>query len=189
MQKSEAKKLVSMLVVAYQSQLSRLGVEQLRQTAEIYADMLADLDFAVARAAVERLLATAKFLPTIAEIREAALEVTAGPRRHGGDAWRDVLEAVSRYGRNRLPSFDDAVTAACVRSLGWQEICNSENQVADRARFIELYDKLAREQRVERVAGGLPAQRALAAQRAQGGTHALGDATARALAVLAGGKE
>lgn len=180
----EVQRLVTVLVASF----STRGMADPAATQAIYRRMLADLDYAAAHAAVERLLATAKFLPTIAEIREAALEVTAGPRRHGGDAWRDVLEAVSRYGRNRLPSFDDAVTAACVRSLGWQEICNSENQVADRARFIELYDKLAREQRVERVAGGLPAQRALAAQRAHGGTHALGDATARALAVLAGGK-
>ena len=39
--------------------------------------------------------------------------------------------------------FTDPVTAQCVASLRWRELCDSENQAADRARFVELYDKLA----------------------------------------------
>jgi hypothetical protein len=31
--------------------------------------------------------------------------------------------------------------------MGWRNICLSENQAADRARFIELYDRLATDQR------------------------------------------
>jgi hypothetical protein len=71
-----------------------------------------------------------------------------------------VLAAVRKFGVYRQPSFCDPVVARAVQSLGWEEICNSENQAADRARFIELYDRLSRAQRREaQVHGGaqLPA--------------------------------
>lgn len=44
-------------------------------TSQVYEAMLADLDVAEARAAVQRLIATSRFMPTVAEIREATAEL------------------------------------------------------------------------------------------------------------------
>lgn len=167
MQKSEAKKIVATLAANYAPQLARLGIEQVRQMAEICADMLQDLEFDVVKAAAERLMASSEFMPTIAAIRSAALSITDGPQRPGGDAWGDVLKAVSRFGIYRTPSFDDPVVARCVRQLGWTEVCNSTNRPADRARFIELYDQLKSHERVDKLTGHLPAQTRLRELRAQ----------------------
>ncbi len=123
------------------------------RASEVYETMLADVDARAARAAAARLLATSRFMPTIAEIREAAAELTLGPRRLGGEAWGDVGMAVRRYGRNRTPEFADPLVAEAVRQLGWLSICDSTNDVADRARFIELYDGLAQRERRDTVAG------------------------------------
>lgn len=136
MTKTEAAKLVAVLIAAFPH--GKLTP----QTSAVYEDMLSDLDYATTNAAVRRLMATARFLPTIAEIRGAALEVTHGQARPGGDAWGDVLDAVSRFGSYRRPVFDDPVVDHAVAAFGWQNICLSENQQADRARFIELYDRL-----------------------------------------------
>lgn len=184
MKSSEAKKIVAFLAASFPGQIAKLGETAARQMAEVYAEMLADLEYDHALAAVRRLATTARWLPTIAEIREVATDLALGPRRHGGDAWGDVLSAVSRHGRNRYPQFEDAITAACVRALGWQEICNSENAIADRARFIELYDKLAREKRTDEVAGEVGALTLPSGRKPQG----LGVAIA-ALGVLEGGRE
>lgn len=138
-------------------------------TSSAYERMLADLDYVVANAAVERLLATAKFLPTIAEIREACLTLSNGEKRPGGDAWGEVLSAIRKYGYVRVPGqdfeFSDPVVAKCIRALGWTELCSSENVHADRARFIELYDAEASQSRTRQLADGLPALKRLQAQR------------------------
>lgn len=143
MTKLEVAKLVGVLMAAYPSSKAN------PQTSEVYESMLADLDYAKANVAVRRLLGSAKWMPTIAEIREAVLHADRGPIRAGGDAWGDVLEAVHRTGSYRTPTFADPLVASAVVSLGWSEICGSENQVADRARFIELYDRLTTTSRRE----------------------------------------
>lgn len=168
MTKLEVAKLVGVLMASFPN--GKVAAE----TSAIYERMLADLDYPAANAAVERLLATSRFLPTVAEIREAALTLYAGELRPGGDAWGSVLTAIRKYGYVRVPGvdfqFDDPVTADAVRALNWTELCNSENVAADRARFIELYDKLAASARRSQLSEGLPAMqrfRALQAKRDQ----------------------
>jgi len=141
----ESAKVVAMLMAAYpQAQMTR-------QTSGMYERMLADLDRDVAVAAVERLIGSAKWLPTIAEIRFAAAEVRYGPRRLGGEAWGDVVAEMRRVGSYGAPRFQDPIVTDAVRMLGWQGLCSSTNEVADRARFVELYDGLAERNRKETV--------------------------------------
>lgn len=166
MTEREVAKLVAILIAAFPA--SKITVE----SSAIYERMLADLDYPAANAAVERLLATSKWLPTVAEIREATLTLYAGEVRPGGEAWGSVLKAIGRYGYMRTPgkdfTFDDPVTAECVAAMSWRELCDSENQVADRARFVELYDQLAVQSRRKQLSEGLPAmQRFRALQAAQ----------------------
>lgn len=165
----QIKKLVAILVAAFPAG------KFTSDTVAIYERMLGDLDYALAQAAVERLLATAKFLPTVAEIREAALTLSAGETRPGGEAWGEVLRAIGRYGYMRTPGVDfqftDPVILECVRAMTWRELCDSENQEADRARFTELYDRLAKHHRSRQLSEGLPAMQRFrqlqAAQKAE----------------------
>lgn len=166
MTSTEAKKLVVVLIASYPSTKATID------TVSVYERMLADLDYAAANAAVERLLATARFMPTIAEIRDAALTIERGEVRPGGDAWGEVLKAMGRYGYVRQPGvdfqFSDDVIGECVKALNWRELCESENLQADRARFIELYDKLAATARRRVLSEHLPAaQRFRALREAQ----------------------
>lgn len=160
----EAAKVVAVLMAAFPNNKATSA------TAKIYEQLLVDLDASVATAAVERLLATATFMPAIAEIRAACADLACGEKRAGGDAWGDVLDAVGRFGRYRTPAFTDPAVSRAVAALGWVEICDSTNHVADRARFIELYNHLATSERRELIAGQLPAARAYRAElEARGG--------------------
>jgi hypothetical protein len=155
MTESQVARLVGVLMAAYPS--SRATAE----TSAVYERMLMDLDHAAANAAVERLLATAKFMPTVAEIRESTMLLSVGERKPGGQAWGGVLKAIRGEGVYRRPGkdfvFSDRVAARCVDALGWDELCNSENITADRARFIELYDQLAVQDRQRQLSDSLPA--------------------------------
>jgi hypothetical protein len=162
----EAQKLVTILMASF----STKGIQDPAATQAIYRRMISDLDYQVASAAVERLLATSEFMPTIAAIRSACVNVTQGDKRAGGEAWGDVLRAVGKFGYMRQPGQDfnleDNVAQRAVLALGWRNICESENQIADRARFVDLYDKLSASNRTEQIAGSLPAQQRLRELRA-----------------------
>jgi hypothetical protein len=148
MTKTEVAKLVALLAAAFPA--SRWSEASQR----VYEDRLADLDVDSASKAVARLIGTAEFMPTIAAIRSATADLRLGPVRPGGDAWGDVQDAVRQVGGYEpCPDFADPVVARCVDRFGWRALCFEGDGTADRARFIELYDRLAREQRLDQVSG------------------------------------
>lgn len=104
----------------------------------LYARQLDDLPEAEVVDAIYRLIRTAKFFPTVAEIREAT--VTGGATEGLAEAaWTEVRREVSRvgYGRGRelrggawvepeQPRFTSPVTEAAVASMSWRLICLGE---------------------------------------------------------------
>lgn len=165
MTEAQAQELVVYLTAAFATDFARLGDAQSRATQKVYRDLLVDLDVTAARAAVERLAATSKWLPRVAEIREAALAATLGPVRTGAEAWGDVQRAFQRASADWTPTFADPVVGRVVRALGWRDLCLSENTVADRARFIEAYEQIAASERRDAQVANLPANRQLAQAR------------------------
>lgn len=147
MTKIEVAEVVAMLMAAYPQ--ARFA----EQTSAVYETLLRDLDHKLVQRACMSIIASSRFMPTIAEIRETCVNLKFGRKRPGGDAWGDVTRAIKRYGRDRVPGidfeFDDPLTGHAVTALGWSELCSSDNAVADRARFIELYDGLDMNERCE----------------------------------------
>jgi len=173
--RNEAQKVVTMLLAAFPRDLLP---EQVEDTSKIYRIMMKDLDFDRTQLAVYRLLATAKRLPKIAELREALLEVGVGGRRSGAEAWGDVLKAVRKHGAWKDPVFDDPLVAAATAAVGWRAICMADEiDPAPRAKFADAYNRLAerarKELQVSRGAGALPVS-APSAMLASGPTS-LGD--------------
>ena len=59
-----------------------------------------------------------------------------------GEAWLVVKQAFSSIGSWGMPKFKAPLIQKAVDIMGWKELCLSENQVADRAHFMKIYDKL-----------------------------------------------
>lgn len=162
MKPSEAAKIITMLSTAWPDGWRFLDEDQQARTRELWRSMLADLDYVVADAATRRLIGTHKRMPSIADFRATCSAYTEGRREHGGEAWGAVLKLIGRYGMNRTPrrpgsepvddTFEvtDPVLYRVIDAMGWRELCLSENQAADRARVIELYEQLGREDAIER---------------------------------------
>jgi len=154
MKPQESAELVTMLAVMF----DRPPMPEAK--VRMYERLLLDLDFETAKAGINHLMATSKFLPSIAEIREEAVTTKVGPVRLGMEAWGDVVEAIRKHGvyPSLMPGapkleFADPIVAECVRVMGWRELCLSENDMADRSRFCDLYNGLAGRQRVNEVTG------------------------------------
>lgn len=129
--------------------------------AEIYHEHLGDIPLNDLERAVATIIKTRKYssIPTIAEIREAALgrddEIETGAL----EAWGKACYAVERGFYSNDPLITEAVRVAFG---GWEKFgqTDPENGVADRAHFIRVFKGLARSRRDRgglALEGGRPA--------------------------------
>jgi len=118
-------------------------------TSEIYYQLLKDLPADLLRVSVLEVLSTWgwSYLPPPAAIRKAALglqEQSLGLLT-GGEAWSAVARTIREFGWYREEQAEKSLGPLvwdCVQALGgWSVLCQSENQVADRAHFLKIYDQ------------------------------------------------
>lgn len=86
-----------------------------------------------------------KFAPSVGEIRGAVMELRRASMNipSAYDAWQEVLRVISDVGSYGSPEWSSPLIEKVVNSLGWRNLCMSENQVSDRARFLEAYEQLS----------------------------------------------
>lgn len=112
---------------------------------KVWYHMLKDLTYEQVSTASYKYMATGKFPPTIAEIREAALQIAhPDTDTSWSDGWEQLIRAIRHFGyyqqEEAFASMDD-ITRTVVRRLGWKELCMSENLIADRANFRMAYEQ------------------------------------------------
>lgn len=135
MTEAQAVALVAVLQAAYPRQELR------EETIRLYAAMLRDLEFVSAEQAVKRIIASSPYWPAIAEIRNAVAEAETGlPSPE--EAWEEVRRAVRDVGSYGRPQWSNPVLARAVESIGWLQICLSEQPGVERAHFLRVYESL-----------------------------------------------
>ena len=139
----------------------------------MYGQALSDLALDVLAAAVEQCLATCDWLPSPANIREAAGVLVDDQHPTPLEAWAEVLKRIenppySAYSLERgtytVPGYEiqNPVARKAAESIGWRQLENSENLVSDRAQFVAEYERQVRRE-AER-ARIVPQARALLAE-------------------------
>lgn len=152
MTEPEAHEVITALVDGLPWLFSKWSEGQIRRTSAQYRIGIMDLDFHVAKAAVARLLLTARTMPSIAAIREECATVHHGERMTGAEAWGIVQRAMKKhrgiYTELRIDQmFEDPITIEIVRDFGWFDICTSDLPDSVRARFIDAYESIQRRER------------------------------------------
>lgn len=114
------------------------------QALELWYKQLNDIPYELAEVTLNKWVATNKWSPSIADIREQALGITQGEAKEWGEAWQEVLRAISLYGsweeRKAMDSLDET-TRKVVKRLGFRNLCFSENIQNDRANFRMIYER------------------------------------------------
>lgn len=111
---------------------------------KVWYHMLKDIPYEKLSMASYKYMATGRFPPTIAELRESVLQL-AEPIGDWADGWAQVQMAIRLYGmyqeQDALNSMSEQ-TRAIVKRLGWKQLCISENPIADRANFRMAYEQV-----------------------------------------------
>lgn len=155
---NEFTELFNLVLAGWPAQRQRLTNADIEAMTWMYGQGLKDLDHALVKRALTRIARTSRFIPTIAEIREAAGIITHGNLRTGVEAWGPVHRAIGTYGSHRTPGvdfrFEDPITTRVVSALGWLDLCASEHDAMPhfRARFIDAYEQIAKDERVNQQA-------------------------------------
>jgi len=152
-----------------------------KYTVEVYYTDLRDIPADELQAAAQHCRSEAgrAFAPSVGELRGAVMELRRSmlniPSAY--EAWEEVCrQIVENGGEFGNPVWSSPLVEKAVKSLGWRNLRMSENQTADRARFIEAFEQLS--VRAEKEQMLIPEVRAYIEQR---GAHLL-DAPIKQLA-------
>ena len=170
MTKQEAAQLVGIVIRAYPSSDRYGSREAVVETVNLWAVMFEEDDSSLVGLAVKKHIATNKWPPSVAEIREIMLEMTAPELIPPDEAWRAVSEmfdTVSEYAGNeeyakRLPPLVNRAAEA----VGWKHLRSLHRDAyigqkagLDRLAYLQQYTPLyEREKRRAMTPGSINAQ-------------------------------
>lgn len=115
--------------------------------------LLGDLPYNLCNVAIQKYMLTNKFPPTVAEIRELTANIENGDPLTWGESWERALNAVRKYGSyNKGAALDslDPLTRKCVDSIGYMQLCMSENIMVERAHFQKIFDIYAKREQANK---------------------------------------
>lgn len=121
----------------------------------IYSTMLSPYDARQVERAVLQHIQTSQWYPTISDLLQqiAALDVPDADQ-----AWSEVRRKVWSVGQYQVPQWSNTAVAETVASIGWTELCQSENPEALRAHFFKLYGVIASRTVKKNLVTALPAK-------------------------------
>lgn len=135
---------------ALRTYYSRENILPNKQAMELWFRQLQDIPYEAAEAILSKWVATNKWSPSIADIRNGMAEIqNGGAVEDWGDGWNKAMAAIRKYGSyNEAEALDSLppLTRETVRRLGYKSLCWSENQIADRANFRQVYEILEKRQ-------------------------------------------
>lgn len=114
---------------------------------------LEDIPYPVAEAVLRKWVSMNKWSPSIAEIRELAANIQNGEQLAWGESWERAMNAIRRFGSyNKVAALEslDPLTRKCVESIGYIELCMSENIMVERAHFQRVHEIYAKREKADR---------------------------------------
>lgn len=131
--------------------------KQIRLKARMWEIHFADFDFEEVFTALIQYVATEKFPPTIADLKQiAAKNRNPNAFMSGEVAWEKVIRAIKQYGfyqQDKAFEGFDLQTKRLVNSLGWGAICQcSEDKIGImRSNFVKMWETVKVEEKEQEL--------------------------------------
>lgn len=153
------KKEFAMFCAALKTYFPKENLLPNSQAMELWFRQLEDIDYKLAEVALNKWVATNKWSPSIAEIREQAASVVQGETPDWSEGWEQTLKAVRKYGSyNQAAALKSLppITRTAVERFGYMDLCRSTNSMPDRAHFQSIFKQVAeRQQKENQLSGSL----------------------------------
>ena len=160
MKHEETVKLIGLLVVAYPNYDKFRDENHVRSTVSLWNQMFADDDFRLVQLALEKHIATSKWPPSIAELRDIMADIQLPGLLPVDEAWRAVTKLMGMHERlyGSAAEYLPAPIAQAVDTVGYSQLVELNRAAArgqsskvglDRLAFTQAYAALraqAREQ-------------------------------------------
>lgn len=158
MTKADAARLVAIVVTAYPNYDKFRDAEAVKATVSLWAMMFANDDGGLVGLAVQKHIATNKWPPSVAEIRELMLELKAPDLIPPDKAWlavSDLLYSQGQYNHGDLHQQLPPLVARAVESIGWGNLwemhrsyCVGGKPGMDRVAFMQQYEPMYQREKV-----------------------------------------
>lgn len=114
-----------------------------KETAIVYHDLLQELNASEVMKSAKELVRESEWFPSPAQLLKSVARARGVMSPVAVTAWQEVCREVAHKGQMGIPEFSHATTQAVVASIGWRNICMSENADVLRSNFIKLYNDMA----------------------------------------------
>jgi hypothetical protein len=121
---------------------------------ELWYQMLQDIHYEVAVAALKKWVSLNKWSPSVADIRELSVGVKGVTVNEWEEEWDKVTNAIAKYGYYRSEEALETLpelTRTIVKRLGFRNLCMSENISIERANFRDIYNREAEKVKQQNV--------------------------------------
>lgn len=170
MTRSDAAKLMGIIVLAYPNYDKFKDEKQVKATVNLWATMFSEDDTDIVGLAVKKHIATNKWPPSVAELRELMLEMTAPDLIAPDQAWLAVSDYIKLHGEctyggeGEDESLPPLVRRA-VESIGYHNLyemncgsCRGSKPGMARTAFMNLYEQLYERERNRAMTPGCVTQ-------------------------------
>lgn len=158
MKREEVVKLIGLLVVAYPNYDKFRDDNHIKSTVALWETMFADDEYKLVSLALEKHIATSKWPPSIAEIREIMADISLPGLLPVDEAWMAVKKLMAVHERlyGETSDYLPAAIAQAVDSVGYQELVELGRSAAlghnkrvglDRVAFAQAYEAIRERER------------------------------------------
>lgn len=149
MTKKDAAQLVAIVVTAYPNFDKFKDAESVKATVSLWTMMFEDVEAALVALAVKKHIATSKWPPSVAELREILLEIAHPDLIPPDKAWlavSDLLYSAGQFNHGDLSRQLPPLVARAVEAIGWGNLwemhrsyCVGGKPGMDRVAFMQQY--------------------------------------------------
>lgn len=137
-------------IMALESVYDNFRVLNDEKTAKVWYTIFKDDNHDLFVSAIETYIATNEYKPTPAGIRKSMEKLINSNNMNGAEAWRKATQIIQNYGIYRAEEAlekikeTDNLLYKAMKTIGYRELCLSENRMADRAHFLKIYEQYSK---------------------------------------------
>ena len=151
MTRADTAKLLGIVIAAYPNYDRFQSPDTVKSTIGVWTTIFADDDSEVVSLAIQKHIATSKWPPSVAEIRELMLEITHPELIPPDQAWSmvsDLLYSVGQFNHDDLCHQLPLLVSRAVEAVGWENLWSlngskhpGEGQQAFLRQYTPMYER------------------------------------------------